>query len=155
MRHVQQRFVEQIFGCQRPVILQLRFHQSKSYMFEGAPYSVHRQSADLPVAQQRRVPTEQTMQKTVEIPQVLFLGRRRCDHAATQFSGPQTSSSTAAFSPHFAAFFALLLTELSPRCQRTFLKPSMANSCWSSRARGWRGRRESDCQAFCHVLHAN
>ena len=26
----------------------------------------------------------------------------------------------------------------------------MANSCWLSRARGWRGRRESDSQVFCH-----
>ena len=29
-------------------------------------------------------------------------------------------------------------------------EPSMANSCWSSRARGWRARQESDSQVFCH-----
>ena len=39
----------------------------------GAPDSVHRQSANLPVVQQGRVPTMQTVQKTAEIPQVLFL----------------------------------------------------------------------------------
>ena len=32
-----------------------------------------------------------------------------------------------------------------------FGEPSMANSCWSSRARGWRGRRESDSQVSHHM----
>ena len=31
------------------------------------------------------------------------------------------------------------------------MSPYMANSCWLSRARGWRGRPESDSQAFCHL----
>ena len=32
-----------------------------------------------------------------------------------------------------------------------FFEPSMANSCWSSRARRWRGCPESDSQMFCHM----
>ena len=38
-----------------------------------------------------------------------------------------------------------------PGVERQFFEPSMMKSSSSSRARGWRGRRESDCQAFCHL----
>ena len=50
----------------------------------------------------------------------------------------------------FAAFFGLLQLELSPGSQRTFFEPSIANSCWSSRARGCRSRREFHSQATRH-----
>ena len=42
----------------------------------------------------------------------------------------------------FAVFTAIFWTppvEVSPGSQRFFFGPSMAHSCWSSRARGWRG----------------
>ena len=39
----------------------------------------------------------------------------------------------------------------SPACAEDVRRlPSTANGCWSSRARGWRGRRESDSQLFCY-----
>ena len=50
---------------------------------------------------------------------------------------------------HFGHFFALLRVVPEFECQ--FLEPSMMKSSSSLRAQGWRGRRESDSQAFCHV----
>ena len=57
-----------------PVIMQLQFQQFLVHEREGASDSVHRQSAGLPVVQQRRILTVQTVQKITEIPQVLFVG---------------------------------------------------------------------------------
>ena len=101
--------------------------------FNSASWS----SADLLVVQQRRVPTMQTVQKTVEIPQVLFLvivveimhrqvpavlrDRWRClNHFIDRVYG-----GLAAGVRVFAAFCGFFQTPsswtLSPGCQRTFL----------------------------------
>ena len=55
------------------LIMQFEFQQPKScFSVKVPPDSVHRQSADLPVVLQRRVPTVHPVHKTAEIPQVLF-----------------------------------------------------------------------------------
>ena len=68
----------------------------------------------------------------------------RCDDPVImqdKFRGVQETQSVAVgrgewgFSPLLAAFFGLLLTELSPGSLRTF-EPSMTKSSWSSRSRG-------------------
>ena len=68
---VQQRFVDQILGfVDVLVILQAVF---QGVLLDGASDPVHRQSAVTSCVRRRREPTVQTVQKTVEIPQVLFV----------------------------------------------------------------------------------
>ena len=58
-----------------PVIFD-KFQQSKSYMFSKEPQiQFIDRVVDFLVAQRRRLPTVQTVQKTGEIPQVLFLDK--------------------------------------------------------------------------------
>ena len=147
-----------------PVILQVEFQQSKLYVWMVAQIQFIDRVLELPLVQQRSVPTAQTMQKTVEIPQLLFFCRRRCEHAATSSSRsrvPQISSSTASMAVvggceglvrRIYGFFRTPPHGVESRVSSDFFfEPSMANSSWSSRARGWRGRRESDSQVFCHM----
>ena len=59
-----QRFVNQIF----------RLFDVQDVRVDGASDPVHRQNALTSYVRRRRVPTAQTVQKTVEIPQMLFFG---------------------------------------------------------------------------------
>ena len=56
------------------MILQVEFQQSKLYVWMVAQIQFIDRVLQLPLVQQRSVPTAQTVQKTVEIPQLLFLG---------------------------------------------------------------------------------
>ena len=70
-------FVEQILVVvDVPVIFSDKFQQSKSYMFSKEPQiQFIDRVLDLPVVQRRRGTHSAALQKTGEIPQVLFLDR--------------------------------------------------------------------------------
>ena len=71
---VQQRFVEQMFRLWTSLYPAGRVPAVQRVLLGGASDPVHRQSALTFCVRRRRVPTVQTVQKTIGIPQVLFLG---------------------------------------------------------------------------------
>ena len=100
-----------------------------------------------------------TVQKTVLVPQVQFIdvGSSRCE-LQPKFQRFSTRKSEVAFCPFLRAFFGLRpLGRRVLAFSRLFGEPSMTKSSSSSRAQGWRGRRESDSQFSdslqrrCHV----
>ena len=62
------------FGCGRPCAHAGRVPAVLAVRLYGASDPVHRQSASTSSMRRWRVPTVQTVEKTVEVPQVLFLG---------------------------------------------------------------------------------
>ena len=93
------------------LIMQFEFQQSKSCLsVKVPPDSVHRQSADLPVVLQRRVPTVHPVHKTAEIRAVL--GWRPCGRAATSSSSSQWRRRCLSFHDDFEACLSGLLCSI-------------------------------------------
>ena len=154
------------YGCARPCDPAGRVPAVQAVRLDGDPDPVHRQSAltsscaaekcthstncaenplrshsccsrvDVAVNMQRQVPA---------VPGCLRSVHRQCLWRLL-------AAVKGLFFAVFTAFFGLLLMELGPGCLRTFFfEPSMVNSCWWCGTRGWRGRRGSDSQVFCHM----
>ena len=92
----------------------------------------------MPVGLQQQVMVV-TVQNTAEVPHVQFIDKV----LAVPCSGAKAVRRV--FSRFTGIFRAPSIRTLSARgVSSGGCEPSMANSCWLSRAREWRGRRESD-----------
>ena len=86
------------YGCGRPCDPAGRVPAVQAVRLDGGPDPVHRQSAlTSSCAAEKCTHSTNCAENPLRSPQLLFFGRRRCEHAATSSSSsgvPQISSST-------------------------------------------------------------